>query len=85
MFVSPILIKQRLLAAMDEAEDKAWSALAGYKFWMFGYWSAQWVRLNEISGASRPNPFKEIVKIAKRERRDRQLPIGYPTIDGTKD
>ena len=29
-----------LLSERDAAKQKAWKALAGYKFWMFGYWAA---------------------------------------------
>lgn len=50
---------------MDQAEEKAWKALAGYKFWMFGYHAAQWIMLNRILGSPRPNPFKDAVKLAK--------------------
>lgn len=59
-----------LLAELDEAEQKAWDSLARYKFNMFGYWSAIWVHLNRISGAKRPNPFKNLVTLA-RERDNR--------------
>ncbi|KKM93645.1 hypothetical protein LCGC14_1206320 [marine sediment metagenome] len=53
--------------AIIEAETKAWEALARYKFHMFGYWSAIWVHLNKISGEKRPNPWKKLVDIAKKE------------------
>jgi hypothetical protein len=51
--------------AMAEAEKKAWVALAGYKFYMFGYWAAKWVSLNSLSGLRQPNPFKRLVAIAR--------------------
>lgn len=54
--------------AMIEAEEKAWRALAGYKFWMFGYHAAQWVLLNKIDmpfGEKMPNPFTRLVKAAR--------------------
>lgn len=57
--------KDKLLQELDEAEAKAIKALAGYKFQMFGYWSAIWVHLNKISGAKRPNPFKALVMAAR--------------------
>lgn len=51
--------------AITEAETKAWKALAGYKFWMFGYHSSQWVLLNRLSQPHRPNPFTQLVKLAR--------------------
>lgn len=50
-----------------EAEQKAWKALAGYKFWMFGYHAAQWVLLNRALDKfdREGNPFKELVQVAK--------------------
>ena len=50
---------------LDEAEDKAWQALARYKPMMFGYWCAIWVHLNRISGQNRPNPWRELVHAAR--------------------
>jgi len=51
---------------IEEAENKAWTALAGYKFMMFGYWAAIWVHLNRISGQKRrPNPFRKLVYFAR--------------------
>lgn len=52
--------------AIADAEKKAWKAMAGYKFWMFGYHAAQWVLLNRVSMASSlPNPFKQLVTLAR--------------------
>ena len=50
---------------LDEAEEKAWRALARYKPMMFGYWCAIWVHLNRISGEKRPNPWRELVQAAR--------------------
>ena len=61
-------LRERLLAEMDAAEQKAWEALARYKFWMFGYWCAVWVRLNRIAGTKRPNPFQCLVDVARQRR-----------------
>ena len=61
-------IEQRVLQELDEADHKAWENLARYKFWMFGYWCAVWVRLNRIAEAKRPNPFHGLVKIARQHR-----------------
>lgn len=62
-----------ILREMDEAESKAWDALARYKFWMFGYWAAIWVHLNRVSGAKRPSPFAEAVSLA----RERKKTMGF--------
>lgn len=48
-----------------EAGVKAWDSLSRYKFQMFGYWAAIWVHLNKISGTNAPNPFHELVKVAR--------------------
>lgn len=58
---------KNLIAALDEAERKATDSLARYKFMMFGYWAAWWVKLNRLSGARRPNPWKNLVQIARKE------------------
>ena len=50
--------------ALHEAEQMAWKALSRYKFMMFGYWAGIWVHLNHLAGGKRPNPFRELVKIA---------------------
>ena len=42
--------------------------LARYKFSNFGYWSSIWVRLNRLGGFNRPNPFRPVVKVARRCR-----------------
>lgn len=56
-------------AQRDQAEEKAWKSLAGYKFYMFGYWSAAWVKYNQL--LTRPmrksNPFKSLVNQARVE------------------
>jgi hypothetical protein len=58
------VILENLEMALNEAEDKAWQALAKYKFMMFGYWVAVWVHLNRIGEFNRPNPFKPLVDLA---------------------
>lgn len=63
-----IPLANRLLIELDEAECKAWDALARYKFQMFGYWAAIWVHLNRIGGFKRPNPWKSIVLAARADR-----------------
>lgn len=53
---------------LDEAEKKAWDSLARYKFQMFGYWASIWVHLNRAGGFNRPNPFAEVVSVARKRR-----------------
>jgi hypothetical protein len=57
-----------LTQELDEAERKAFDSLARYKFMMFGYWAGIWVHLNRISGRRRPNPFRDLVALAKNRR-----------------
>lgn len=59
--VSPWEVK--ILTAMQEAEQKAWKSLAGYKFYMFGYWAGAWVKYNNLLPRARPNPFHDAVTI----------------------
>ena len=51
----------------DQAEEKAWKSLAGYKFSMFGYWAAAWVKYNQLltQPMRLPNPFKDLVHAAR--------------------
>ena len=56
---------ERLEKAIAEAERQAWDHLQRYKFFMFGYHAAAYVRLVALSGRRRPNPWREIVKIAR--------------------
>lgn len=56
--------------ARDDAERKAWDSMCRYKFWMFGYWAAQWVHLNRLVALSypvlgKPNPWRQLVKAAR--------------------
>ena len=55
---------------MDEAERKAWKALSGYKFWMFGYWAAIWVHLNRLGQTRQPSPWTKLVKAARERLRE---------------
>ena len=52
-------------AKLDEAEVRAWQSLARYKFVMFGYWAAVHVHYNKLGGTHRPNPFAQLVVIAR--------------------
>ncbi len=58
-------VMSRVLGLMKEAETKAWFSLQGYKFYMFGYHAATWVKLNKLLNEPLPNPFRELVKVAK--------------------
>lgn len=57
----------RILEARDQAEVKAWKALAGYKFYMFGYWASAWVKYNGLLDQvdKDPSPFKKLVHAAR--------------------
>ena len=57
--------ESRILGLMQEAETKAWTALGGYKFWMFGYHAASWVKYNKLLSEPLPNPFQGLVKYAR--------------------
>ena len=67
-------LRDRLLHEMDGAERKAWDALSRYKFYMFGYWAAAWVKFNHIGGFKRPNPFREAVDIGRRRASEHHTP-----------
>ena len=58
-------LEDQLRADLAEAERKAWDALARYKFWMFGYHAADWVKLNRRLPGKRPNPFARLVQLAR--------------------
>ena len=53
--------------ALDEAERKAHTNLARYKFHNFGYWAAIWVHLNQVGQFHRRNPFSDYVKLARKK------------------
>ena len=55
----------RLRQEMKEAEIKAWEALSGYKFIMFGYHASRWVNYNKLLDTGQPNPFISLVKLAR--------------------
>ena len=58
---------ETVLNRRDEAGRKAWDALSKYKFWMFGYWAAAYIKYNQLlSGEHRAgNPFRALVKLAR--------------------
>ena len=57
--------EDKIISAMQEAEQSAWEALSGYKFWMFGYHAARWVNYNKLLSHGQPNPFRDVVKLAR--------------------
>jgi len=59
------MLEQSLMKEMADAETKAIDSLSRYKFAMFGYWAGIWVHLNRVSKQNRPNPFNNLVNIAK--------------------
>lgn len=58
-------MKDRIIKAMEESETKAWEALSGYKFIMFGYHASQWVGYRALLGERIPNPFRTLVLMAR--------------------
>lgn len=60
---------KELHKAMEDAEKKAWTALSGYKFLMFGYHAARWVNYSKLLGGRRANPFRNAVILARRKLR----------------
>jgi len=63
-----MITEEKIQFQKDEVFVKAINALAGYKFLMFGYWAAEWVKLNKWSTNKEHNPFKTIVRWAKDNR-----------------
>lgn len=70
----PARIVAELLGELDTAEGRAWQSLSRYKFQMFGYWAAIWVHLNRIGGFRRPNPWADLVLLARQDRPDGAVP-----------
>ena len=62
-------MNDKVFTEMASAEIKAWKALGGYKFWMFGYYAAKWVNLNKLlSKKDRlSSPFKAAVRLAREQ------------------
>ena len=68
-----------IIAAMRDAELKAWEGLRGYKFWMFGYHAARWVNYNTLLPPTQRfrSPFRALVEIADRrlDQMQAELPL----------
>lgn len=62
-----VYIENVIRPGREEAYRKAMKALAGYKFYMFGYWAAHWVMMNRLDPRPKPNPFKPLVMLARKE------------------
>ncbi len=64
-----IKLLTKIAIERNTAERKAFLALAGYKFFMFGYWAAAWVKYNALLPKSMKvgSPFKSLVTCARRE------------------
>ena len=58
-------LEGRVEQAKKDAIKKALDALGRYKFEMFGYWASKWVSLNKLSDKKDPNPFRELVWLAR--------------------
>lgn len=57
--------EKRIFDAMTDAEQKAWEALSGYKFWMFGYHAGRWINYNKLLDKPLANPFQDAVNLAR--------------------
>jgi len=66
-----MFLHDELLRDLEASERKAWEALAKYKFWMFGYWAADVVRINRRLRLKQPNPFSALVATARSVLRER--------------
>lgn len=64
-----IAIAISLEANRTEAERKAWDALSRYKFYMFGYHAASWVKYNQLypPALRKGNPFGELIAAARHQ------------------
>jgi hypothetical protein len=62
-----VSLEAAVLEQRAQAETKAWKALAGYKFLMFGYHAAGWVRANHLlpRALRSPSPFRSLVHAAR--------------------
>lgn len=61
-------LEKKIRVKMDQAQEKAMTNLARYKFHNFGYWSAEWVKLNSLLPKKEANPFRDLVLKAREMR-----------------
>jgi hypothetical protein len=47
-------IEEKVKMDLEQAEARAWDALARSRFEMFGYWAAIWVHLNRTGDFKQP-------------------------------
>ena len=73
-----------IVASLCDAEQKAWDALAGYKFWMFGYHAARWQNYNALlpRGLRFRSPFRALVSHAAKTVEDTQAALPLVEISG---
>jgi len=62
-------MEEKLKEMMRDDLDKAYEALSRYKFYMFGYYAAAWVRYNKLLAKPLPNPFAPLVQAARAQKR----------------
>lgn len=60
-------MEDRIREQMNDAKKKAWEALSGYKFIMFGYHASRWVNYNQLLSQPEASPFRSLVKLARDE------------------
>jgi len=69
--INLFLMTEKIIEERNAAERKAWDALARYKFWMFGYHAAAWIKYNDLlrpgEGRAR-NPFRDLVLLARSKK-----------------
>ncbi|RWK12499.1 hypothetical protein [Mesorhizobium sp.] len=70
----PLSDRFKLDALIDDLADDLKALREGrisvrdvYKFQMFGYWAAIWVHLNRIGEFKRNNPWRDLVKEARKQ------------------
>ncbi len=70
----------KIIQAMQDAERKAWEALSGYKFWMFGYHAGRWVNYNNLLSRKFQNPFRDCVALARRKIEEQEDNAKEPSL-----
>lgn len=77
-------LRRALELELDDAARQAWTSLSRYKFLLFGYWAGVWVHLNRLDGGKRPNPWGDLVKIARAETIARDLETGKAELEAER-
>ena len=73
--VTPYDIETRLDAVLDEAENKAMTALTRGNFQGFGHRAATWVILNKQGDPHSHNPFSELIRYAQIVKESKAKPM----------